>query len=75
MYFVIIIAVGTGEAVVASWYMNIRSIVIIYNYFRGTILVFWRGRCAFDRLEKWSCFKNLFRRNYLFYSTISLSSL
>lgn len=75
MYFVIIIAMATGETVVTSSYMNFHSIVIIYFYFKETILVFWRGRCTFDRVEKWSCFKNLFRRNYLFYSTISLFSI
>lgn len=51
MYFVIIIAMATGETVVASSYMNIRSIVIIYNYFKETILVFWRGRRTFNRVE------------------------
>lgn len=51
MYFVIIIAMATGETVVASSYMNIRSIVIIYNYFKETILVFWRRRRTFNRVE------------------------
>lgn len=60
MYFVIIIAMATGETVVASSYMNIRSIVIIYNYFKETILVFWRGRRTFDRVENYLVLKNYF---------------
>lgn len=36
----IIIAMATGETVVTSSYMNFHSIVIIYFYFKETILVF-----------------------------------
>lgn len=66
MYFVIIIAIATGETVVASSYMNIRSIVIIYNYFKETILVFWRGRRTFDRVENDLVLKIYFGRTTYF---------